>query len=128
MFDDPADDEDPIEDFGGDDAVEGESELGPDIPSAPDSEKEFDVVDSESNLQPEIPSAPDPPPATAASKELQSAFWSIVVVVNLALLAGSLGAMFLVFRGRLRLGGGLLAVGLLGIGHAYKLYREFEYG
>lgn len=107
MFDEPAD-EDPNE-------------------TAPEEELGFDVVESESTLPPEIPEAPEPPPATEASEELQKMFWSVVVLLNLAILAASLGVLYVIFRGRLQLGGGLVLVGLLGGLHAYRLYRRYEY-
>ncbi|GAA0660366.1 hypothetical protein ACFQDG_15720 [Natronoarchaeum mannanilyticum] len=94
---------------------------------APEEELDFDVVDSESTLPPEIPQAPEPPPASEASEELQKMFWSVVVLLNLAILAASLGVMYIIFRGRLQLGGGLILVGLLGGLHAYRIYRRYEY-
>jgi len=93
----------------------------------PEEELDFDVLDSESTLPPEVPTAPEPPAATEASEELQKMFWSVILLLNLALLAASLGVMYVVFRGRLQLGGGLLLVGVLGIGHAYRIYRRYEY-
>lgn len=93
----------------------------------PEEELDFDVLDSESTLPPEIPKAPEPPPATEAPEELQKMFWSVVVLLNLAILAASLGVMYVVFRGRFQLGGGLVLVGLLGGLHAYRIYRRYEY-
>jgi len=90
-------------------------------------ELDFDVLDSESTLGPEIPQAPEPPPASEASEELQKMFWSVVVLLNIAILAASLGVMYVVFRGRLQFGGGLVLIGLLGGLHAYRIYRRWEY-
>lgn len=73
--------------------------------------------DAEAELAPSAPSAGDAP------AELQRAFWALVVVFNVALLAGSLGAMLLAFRGDLSLGGSLLVLGL-GLGfYGWRRYR-----
>jgi uncharacterized membrane protein YcjF (UPF0283 family) len=55
----------------------------------------------------------DIPDASEAPTRLRAAFWSLVVVFNVALLAVSVGAMFVVFRGRAELGGGLVVAGAL---------------
>ena len=98
-------------------------------PEEPDPEADlgFDVVNSEGSLGPDVPTPPKAPPASEASEELQSMFWSVVVLLNLAILAASLGVMYVVFRGRLQFGGGLVLVGVLGGAHAYRIYRRYEY-
>lgn len=73
-------------------------------------------------IGPEIPSAPDPTEREGeVDPEIRARFWGLVLVFNVALLALSLGAMFIGFEGNLELGGQLLLVG--GILGAYGLYR-----
>ncbi len=80
-------------------------DLGPDIPDARPSNEGF--------LGPED-----------ASDELIRAFWSLVVLIDVGLLAVTLGILVVVFQGRLYLGGGLLAVGLLALARGgYRYYR-----
>jgi hypothetical protein len=69
----------------------------------------------EADLEVEIP---DP---SEASARLRTAFWSLVVVFNAAILAMSAGAMFVVIRGRWQLGGGLVVAGALAF--AVGVYR-----
>ncbi|WP_435097096.1 DUF7322 domain-containing protein [Halarchaeum sp. P4] len=61
--------------------------------------------------------------------DVQRKFWYLVVVFNLAVLAASLGLLFLYFRGQLLLGGGLAAVGFAGLAYGFYTYwrvqREF---
>jgi hypothetical protein len=57
------------------------------------------------------------------SPELRRDFWTQVLVFNVALLAASLGALLIGFRGQWRLGGGLLAVGAASFLHGYHHYR-----
>lgn len=58
--------------------------------------------------------------------ELLTAFWSLVVLFNVGLLATSLGAMLVWFRGDLTYGGGLLAVGLLALAHGSYKYLSTD--
>lgn len=59
-------------------------------------------------------------------REIKRAFWSTVLVVNAAVLASSLGVMFLVFRGELRRSAVLVAGGAVLFAMAYRRYRLFE--
>lgn len=59
-------------------------------------------------------------------KELLKAFWTLVVLFNVALLAASLGLMVLWFQGRLYLGGGLLAVGTAALARGLYGYRRLD--
>ncbi|MUV89196.1 hypothetical protein GJ629_04195 [Halapricum sp. CBA1109] len=73
---------------------------------------------------------PDPPepPADPAEADPQTArlFWGLVAVGNAALLSLSLGLMFVGFQGRVRLGGALVAAGLiLTVYVAYRV-RSFQ--
>jgi len=61
----------------------------------------------EAEIGVEIPDASDAPP------RLRIAFWSLVVVFNAAILALSVGAMFVAIRGRWQLGGSLIVAGAL---------------
>jgi hypothetical protein len=75
---------------------------------------------------PEVPEVT--PPSTDGSDappELAQAFWILVLVVNGAVLATALGAMFVVFESDWDLGGRLLfAGGVLGV-YGYYRYRNF---
>lgn len=73
--------------------------------------------EAEAEVQPSVPSA------GSAPAELQRAFWTLVVVFNAALLAGSLGLMFLAFRGDLSRGGSLL---FLGVGLGLYGWRRYQ--
>lgn len=95
-----------------------------------------DELDEPSKHEPDEPDlGPDVPDTTSgggllgpegAPKELLSAFWKLVLLFNFGLLAASLGAMFLVFEGRIRLGGGLLAVGLFAIARGLYRYHRID--
>ncbi|GAA0309043.1 DUF7322 domain-containing protein [Halarchaeum salinum] len=60
------------------------------------------------------------------SDPLQRQFVYLVVVFNLAVLAAALGLMFLYFRGRLVLGGGLAIVGIAGLAYGFATYRRVQ--
>jgi hypothetical protein len=62
-----------------------------------------------SNNQREV----DLPDESEAPAEVRGAFWSLVAVFNAAILAMSVGAMLVGFRGQWTTGGGLLVAGLL---------------
>lgn len=97
-----------------------EPDLGPDPPEVgSDSGPDVDVPDAspahEGFWGPEN-----------APKELLKAFWALVVLFNVALLAISLGLMVLWFQGRLYLGGGLLAVGAAALARGLYGYRRLD--
>ena len=103
-----------------DDLLEGNDEKGPGEP-----DPEANLRDYEAELAPSvrIPEAPSPR-STAdieASAELQRKFWILVLAFNGALLAGSLGALYVIFRNDWYLGGRLLAAGL--VCFIYGFYR-----
>jgi len=63
-----------------------------------------------------------------ADEELKSAFVACVVLLNLAVFGVSLGLMLVGFRGNWRIGGALVAVGLVAGLRAYRRYRRWEAG
>jgi len=63
-----------------------------------------------------------------ADEDLRSAFVACVVLANLALFGVSLGLMLVGFRGNWRIGGALVAVGLVAGIRAYRRYRTWESG
>jgi len=90
-----------------------------DAPDPADSVPSVDVPDAESKIPSvEIPDTDDVP------ADLQQAFWTLVAVVDAAILAAGLGVLFLVFRGETALAGGLFvaAAGLLF--YARERYRS----
>jgi len=62
------------------------------------------------------PVAVDVPDESEAPAEVRVAFWSLVVLFNLAILAVAVGAMLVGFQGRVTIGGGLLLAGALAFG------------
>lgn len=100
-----------------------EPDLGPDVPN-------IEPEDEEPNIGPDVPDVSPPdggffgPEDTP--KELLSAFWKLVVLFNVGIITASLGALFLLFEGRLRLGGGLLAVGLLALARGLYSYWTLD--
>jgi len=75
------------------------------------------VLDDRPAADPEV-DVPDP---SEAPVQLRTAFWSLVVVFNAALLAVSVGAMFVAFRGRWEFGGVLVVAGALAF--AFGVHR-----
>ncbi len=61
-----------------------------------------------------------------APEDLLEAFWVVVLVINGAILAFSLGVLYLLFEGNVRRGGGLLGIALVLGGFAVLRYREYE--
>lgn len=100
-----------------------EPDFGLEIPNIEPEEQEPD-------LGPDIPNVAPPDegflgPANTP-KDLLTAFWSLVLLFNVGILSTSLGALVLVFDGGLRLGGGLLVVGLFALAHGLYKYRKLD--
>ena len=88
----------------------------------PDEPDEFDP----SNLGPEIPSAPDPSTGEVdASPELLRAFWAAVLFANVGLLGVSLGPMLIFLDGRTDLGLSVFLVGVVGLLFCYRQYHGY---
>ncbi|QSG12744.1 putative membrane protein [Halapricum desulfuricans] len=78
------------------------------------------------SLGPETPSAPDPPDGSEVDREIHGLFWWLAALANVALLAASLGVMFVVFRGWWALGTQLTLSGLVVGGYVYYRVRQFQ--
>lgn len=96
--------------------------------SGPTSEgSQFDVVAKFGDIEPgdvgpSIPTVPDPTdPDVDVDGRVHTLFWSMVVVIKLALLATSLGLLMIAFDRYPDVGWQLLAAGLVLAG--YGLYR-----
>ncbi len=76
----------------------------------------------------ELPTVPGPPSTTAADvpPDLQRAFWTTVLVFNVALLALSVGAMMVAFDVHRALGAGFVVVGLASLGRGVLKYRALS--
>lgn len=81
--------------------------------------EEFDPQE----LGPDIPEAPDLSEVEASS-EVRYRFWALVMVFNVALLATSIGVMFIGFQGEWALGGQLTLAGLALFAFGYYRYRQ----
>ncbi|WP_306056898.1 DUF7322 domain-containing protein [Natronococcus wangiae] len=85
-----------------------------------------------SDLRSEFESPAEPGVSTAetdVSSDLLQAFWSIVLVVNAAVLAVSLGVLFLIFEGAITRSATLIGGGAILFAfavHRYRAYRESE--
>lgn len=93
-----------------------------------ESDSEAEIPDPETDL-PNVPSVEIPTPGASETDvpgELLAGFWSTVLVFNVALLATSVGALLLVFRGPERLAAGALIVGALATAHGYWKYRRLS--
>lgn len=102
----------------------------PDEEESPGSWREHEQVDEQyrepdlegADVGPEIPTPPDPS-ENDVDPELARRFWALVLVFNVALLALSLGAMFVVFERNYSLGGQLLLAGGATFGFGVYRYR-----
>lgn len=85
--------------------------------------------DAEQELAPQVdvPSvdAPDIPDGADAPAPLRRKFWTLVATFNVALLAVSLGLMFVAFRGRWQYGGGAVVLGLVLFAFGYRRYQRY---
>jgi hypothetical protein len=91
----------------------------------PDEPEEFDP----DSLGPETPTAEDLIPATPSDDvdvdpAVERLFWWLVLVFNAALLALSLGVMFVLFQGQYAFGGQLTLVGVVLFAYGYYRYRN----
>ena len=86
-----------------------------------DPEAEFRDPDSDSITIPEVST-----PASEVPKEVARPFWTIVLVLNVAIFFVSLGPMLLYFRGDVEIGLSLIAAGLVLFAMAYRRYRRFQ--
>ncbi|MFB6206410.1 MAG: hypothetical protein ABEJ05_07785 [Haloglomus sp.] len=98
----------------------------PDEPDDPPNPGDEYLHRFDPETDPETDLVPDIPDEGNASGELFRAFWGLVATINLGLLAASLGAMLLVFRGQLREGGAALLVGVAALAYAGYKYRQVQ--
>lgn len=105
--------------------------MSPDDDPHPHEPEEFDPH----SLGPETPGVdgetpgPDPPSVDFDPDEvdvpadLARAFWGAVLLANVGLLGVSLAVMLAVFEGRYELAALVGAIGLVGLGGTYRIYR-----
>ncbi|WP_255192027.1 DUF7322 domain-containing protein [Natronobeatus ordinarius] len=101
-------------------------------PEEHDPEADFHDPDSDSLTIPRVePPAVREPGADLGGGDVPAdvvqTFWIVVIVVNAAVLAVSLGVMLVAFRGDTGTGGGLVVGGLVLFGLAYRRYRAFRH-
>lgn len=83
-------------------------------------------ADEESEAEQELAPSVDIPDSSAASTELKRKFWSLVLVFNAALLAVSVGVMFVGFEGAWETGGSLVAAGAILSVYGFYKYRVYS--
>ena len=78
------------------------------------------------------PSVPEIPNADLADRdvpaELEDTFWKLVGLFNVAILATSLGVLFVAFEGRWTVGGASLVVGIGAFLAGWRGYRRARKG
>jgi hypothetical protein len=79
----------------------------------------------ESEAERELAPSVDIPDESDADPQLQRQFWLLVVVFNVALMAGSVGAMLAVFRSQWDTGGSLVAASVILTAYGYYKYRAY---
>lgn len=102
----------------------------PDGEDSPGSWREHEQVDEQYrepdpesvDIGPPVPEAPEPSEGNIDGATARR-FWALVTVFNVALLALSLGAMFVLFEGNYTLGGQLLVAGAAVFGFGLYRYR-----
>jgi hypothetical protein len=82
------------------------------------------LPDEESDAERELAPSVDVPDASDADPALRRRFWLLVVVFDVALLAVSVGAMLVAFRGDLDTGGSLAGAGVVLFAYGYYRYRD----
>lgn len=98
-----------------------------DLPDGSTEEYESDEPDPEAEYAPDPPSVSIPDTSDAdVPPELAQVFWSVVVAVNVGVLAVSLGCMFIYFRGEWRLGGSAVILGVGTLLYGYVKYRRYQ--
>lgn len=108
MFDPGPNEPDDPYDHGGDDGGDAD---------------EAALVDPYENVRDPTADLPDP---GEVDSDVQAAFWSAVVTLNLALFATALGLMLAGFRGWYVRGGGVFLLGLAAFGYTWLKYRRFH--
>lgn len=111
--------------------VDGSSPFEDDESQSPGSWREAEAVDEQYREPddtdrfdpgPDVPTAPDPT-GNDVDPGVARRFWALVLVFNVALLAISLGLMFVVFEGSYSLGGQLFVAGIAVFGFGLYRYR-----
>ncbi|PSQ45416.1 hypothetical protein BRD17_01505 [Halobacteriales archaeon SW_7_68_16] len=107
-----------------------DDESGIEVHTEPDQsdlepDPEADLRDYESEYAPDPPSV-DVPDDVDVPEYVQRAFWSAVVLANVALLAVGLGVLFGVANGEWRRAGAAFLVAGIATAHGYRIYRRFE--
>lgn len=64
----------------------------------------------------------------ASDAEVASVFWRVLLLVDVALLCLTIGPLLIVVRDSPGRGAGLFALGIVALGYAYLLYRDFKDG
>jgi len=74
--------------------------------------------------------APDAGPESsledASTSEVASVFWRVLLLVDVALLCLTIGALLIVVRGSPGRGVGVFALGIASMAYAYHRYREYR--
>lgn len=117
------------------------SEHEPDEPEEYDPEAEFRDPDSDSLTIPDIDAEPESEPEsleqtvrvpevstaeTDVPADLAETFWALVLVINVAVFALALGALFLLFEENATYGGWLIAGGFVLVAFAVRRYRAYD--
>lgn len=63
-----------------------------------------------------------------SDSEVASVFWRVVLLVDVALLGLTIGPLLIVVRDSPGRGFGLFALGLVALGYAYHIYRDYRDG
>lgn len=95
--------------------------------SLPGADLGIDVGALDAELGPDEPTISIPDTSdTDVSPKLRRAFWGSVFAIKIGVIAASLGLLFGYFRGRWRLAGLGVAIGLVAFANGYRRYRRYQ--
>lgn len=90
-------------------------------------EYEPDEPDPEAEYAPDVPAVSIPDTSDVdVPPEVARTFWRVVIVIDIGVLAVSLGLMAIYFWRAWKLGGSAVVLGVVALAHGFLIYRRYQ--